>query len=391
MGERRKNSIGRRTWRVGISIVLGLTLGVTSVSGQASNSVTMKATKVKDKVYIEADAFEQMTGSKGMYDAKTKTYRYAPNDIPAIVKKVSPSVVSIIGKHRDAEDNSDNWLAHGTGVVVRQDGWIVTNAHVISELVHPLVVTPNGKSYPVTKWFADEESDLAIAKIAVTGLQPVSFVQPDAALQVGESVVALGTPVSFTLRNSATTGIISGTDRAVESSYKLIQTDAAINPGNSGGPLVNMKGEVVGINSMKFAAVGIENMGFAIPADTVKMAVQHFFKFGKIMRASLGVEMEESWAAYVGLPSDDPIKVTTVQSTSAKKAGIAAGDVLYSINGKSVKTIVDVHEALKLKLPGQPVKLMMQSGGDLVARTVTLTEEKPVKNSEEQQSIEVAD
>lgn len=396
MGERRKNGSGRRerAWRVGLCIVLGLTMGVmgvATVSGQASNIVTMKAAKVKDKVYIEADAFEQMTGNKGTYDAKTKTYRYAPNDIPAIVKKVSPSVVSIIGKHRDAEDNSDNWLAHGTGVAVRQDGWIVTNAHVISELAHPMVVTPNGKSYPVTKWFADEESDLAIAKIAVTGLHPISFVQPDAALQVGESVVALGTPVSFTLRNSATMGIISGTDRAVDSKYKLIQTDAAINPGNSGGPLVNMKGEVVGINSMKFAAVGIENMGFAIPADTVKMAVRHFFKFGKIKRASLGAELEESWAAYVGLPSDDPIKVTNVQSASAKKAGITAGDVLFSIDGKSVKTLVDVHEALKLKLPGQQVKLMMQSGGDLVARTITLAEEEPVQKSEEQESLEIAD
>ncbi|WP_289356584.1 S1C family serine protease [Paenibacillus sp. S-12] len=382
-----RNTMKRRLLLFAAFVLFGASVVPASAGAEAS----FRAVKVKDKVYVEAEALEQVAGGKGTYDNKSNTYRFKSNDIPAIVEKVSPSVVSIIGRQVDAEDNSDNWLSHGTGVVIRKDGWIVTNAHVILALKKPVVVTPEGKSYAVSKWFADEESDIALIKIAAQNMKPAVFVRPNSTLKVGEAVVALGTPVSFMLRNSATSGIISGIDRAVDSSYKLIQTDAAINPGNSGGPLVNMRGEVIGINSMKFAAVGIENMGFTIPADTVTMVVQHFFKYSKMKRASIGVELEESWAAYVGLPTDDPIRVTNVVSPQAKKAGIAEGDVLYAINGKPVKTLVDVNEVLKVYLPGQQVKLTMQAKGNLVTKVVALSEAtKPAvkKESEVDKNME---
>lgn len=379
--------LSRRTGRNRVALfIVSLLVGASVLPTAAGAEASFRAVKVKDKVYVEAEALEKVAGGKGTYDSKSNTYQYKPNDIPTIVEKVSPSVVSIIGRQIDAEDDSDNWLSHGTGVVVRKDGWIVTNAHVILALQKPVVVTPEGKSYPVSKWFADEESDIALIKINAQNMKPATFVRPNPTLKVGEGVVALGTPVSFTLRNSATSGIISGIDRAVDSSYKLIQTDAAINPGNSGGPLVNMHGEVIGINTLKFAAVGIENMGFAIPSDTVNLIVQHFFKYSKVKRASIGVELEESWAAYVGLPTDVPIKVTSVVSAQAKKAGITEGDVLYAINGKPVKTLVDVHEALKSFLPGQQVKLTMQSKGNLVAKMVVLSE--AVKPAVKEKSVD---
>ncbi|UHA76040.1 trypsin-like peptidase domain-containing protein [Paenibacillus sp. 481] len=342
-----------------------------------SSSVSLPAKKEGGKVFVQADAFVQMFGGSGTYDAKTNSFRYIPNDVSTVVQKVGPSVVAIIGRDKEAEESENplEMLSHGTGVIVKADGWIVTNAHVITSLKKPVVVTPDGKTHAVKKFFADELSDIALVKIDTKGLKPATFVRADGALKVGEPVVAIGTPVSFNLRNSATAGVISGLDRALESSYKLIQTDAAINPGNSGGPLVNMKGEVVGINTMKYSAIGIENMGFTVPADTVTLAVQHFFKFGKVKRASIGAELEESWEAFVGLPTKDAVKVSEVVSASAKKAGLKKGDVLVAINGKKMNNLVDVVESLKTVLPGKQVKLTMLSRGKVVSRVVTLTDE----------------
>lgn len=160
----------------------------------------------------------------------------------------------------------------------------------------------------------------------------------------------------------------------MNASYRLIQSDTAINPGNSGGPLVNLKGEVIGINTMKYAAVGVENTGFSIPAETVHYVIHHYFKYGEVKRASLGLTLEESWSAIVGLPTDDPLTVTSVHTNEAEKAKIQEGDVLYSIDGVRVTSVVDINELLKKYLPGQKVKLLMQSDGDIVTRYLVLTQ-----------------
>ncbi|WP_082423239.1 S1C family serine protease [Paenibacillus dakarensis] len=313
-------------------------------------------------------------------EAKSVSSASINDPVPQVVKSLSPSVVGIIGKTPggSSQSSEDRYnLAHGTGVILKSDGWIITNAHVVNGLTGVTVVTSDGKTYKANKIFSDYVSDIALVKINAKSLTPARFASSSTTAQVGEKVVAIGTPISFSLRNSATAGVVSGLDRSVDGSYRLIQTDTAINPGNSGGPLVNMKGEVIGINSMKFSAIGIENMGFAIPVDTVQYVTGHLLKYGKVKRADLGIELEESWSAIVGLPSDDPLTVRKVTAVPAQKAGIKEEDVLYAINGKRVYSIVDINEMLKSYMPGAKVSVLMQSDGDIVIRRLTLSSGSP--------------
>lgn len=305
---------------------------------------------------------------------------YAANhaDVPQVVEKTTPSVVAIIGRPSGSDkawENNRYNLAHGTGVIVQSDGVIITNAHVVKEMNNIVVVTSEGKTYTGRTTHLDEESDLALVKIEASGLHPASFAA-SADIHVGDTVAAIGTPISFALRNSVTVGIVSGIDRSVNSKYQLIQTDAAINPGNSGGALINMKGEVVGINTMKYADFGVENLGFAIPVDTVQYVLKHFQLYGKVKRPYLGLELEESWEAVVGLPSTDGLRVAYVDPDSpAAQAGIKQGDQFLSIDSRNVKTIVDYNEALKNFLPGQKVAVALISGGLNVLKEVTLGED----------------
>ena len=145
------------------------------------------------------------------------------------------------------------------------------------------------------------------------------------------------------MRNSTTKGIISGTDvRVKDAMYPLIQTDAAINSGNSGGPLVNMRGEVVGINSSKYSGLGVEGMAFSIPTDTINYVLGQFEKNGKVLRPDIGVGFDESWEARIGLPTSNGI--TVKNSTSSE---LMNGDVVTAVNGIAVHSIIDYNKAVR--------------------------------------------
>ncbi|BBH23951.1 protease [Paenibacillus baekrokdamisoli] len=348
-----------------------------AIAAGTAGSTLLDAKVINGEVYVKASSLTKALGGTGVYDAKANSYAYTPaSQVPDVIKKVSPSVVAIIGKPTDSNSSDRYALAHGTGVVWKADGWILTNAHVVKDMTNIVVVTADGKQYEGKRTNVDETSDLALVKISATNLKPATFASVPLQLQVGETVIAIGTPVSFTLRNTATTGVLSGMNRSIASAYKLLQTDAAINPGNSGGPLVNMKGEVIGINSLKFVSSGIESLGFSIPADTVRYVVNQFFKYGRVMHPSLGLELEESWSAIVGLPTTEPLKVTSLTSDSARKANIKPGDLLYSVAGKAITSAVDLNELLKAYLPGQSIEVTLQSGGDIITRKLTLIEAK---------------
>lgn len=278
------------------------------------------------------------------------------NSITKIVSKVSPSVVGIIGKLKesssDYNETSDNMI-FGTGVIYRSNGYIITNAHVVKDMDRIVVVLSNSKAYKARLKAIDESLDLAVIKIDKGGLQTATFGNiSDVA--VGQDVIAIGTPLSFSLRNSATKGIISGMNRSADGEYRFIQSDAAINGGNSGGPLVNMKGEVIGINSVKLVGFGVEGLNFSIPIDTVKYAIKHFENFGKIQRPYLGISFTDSITSQYGLPStSEGITVKDIEEGSpAEEYDIEVDDKIVSINGTSVNSVIDYNEEMLKYLPG---------------------------------------
>lgn len=289
------------------------------------------------------------------------------NNITKIINKVSPSVVGIIGKLKessyDYSEYTDN-LVFGTGVIYRSDGYIITNAHVVKDMDSIVVVLSNSKAYRARLKAIDESLDLAVVKIDKGGLTPAVFGNISDVV-VGQEVIAIGTPLSFSLRNSATKGIISGMNRSTDGEYRLIQSDAAINGGNSGGPLVNSKGQVIGINSVKLIGFGVEGLNFSIPVDTVKYAINHFEKFGKIKRPYMGIIFSESITSKYGLPSTvEGLTVRDiVEDSPSEQYDIQVDDKLISVNDHKVNSIIDYNEEMKKYLPGDKAVFKLLRGG----------------------------
>ena len=344
--------------------------------------VETDARLIDDRIYVPLRAVSEMLGAEVNWNSDTNTasvtLNHFDNVIPSILKKVSPCVVGIIGnwKTKNGDSYSSRYqeeIIHGTGVIIEQDGKILTNAHVVSEMETIVVVLSDGSGYQANLLSIDEESDLALIKIDRTGL-PVAELANEEDVVIGQYVVAIGTPISFSLRNSASIGIISGVNRSINSSYRLIQTDAAINPGNSGGPLINLDGKVVGINSSKFMGTGIEGMGFSIPLNTINYVLDHFKKYGRVMRPYLGTEFQEGWAARIGLPSDEGLEIISVKENSAAdQAGLKEGDILISINDCKVHSIVDFNEEMKKYVPNNNVNIKFERDGVIQNISVVLT------------------
>ena len=305
--------------------------------------------------YIPLRAVSETMGAEVEWDAKTRSayVSFTEDDaIAQIVADVSPSVVTIIGNHKSEGDvyKYNNPTAHGSGVIYKSNGHIITNAHVVKDIKNLTVVLNDGQSLSGKVLYSDEDADLAVVKIDKLGLKPITFADKSTILS-GKTAIAIGTPISLSMRNSVTKGIVSGSDVALSGShFKLIQTDAAINPGNSGGPLVNAKGELIGINSSKFMSVGIDNMGFAIPIDTVEYALSQFEKNGKIVYPKFGFEIEESWEAKIGLPTNKGVTVK-----NSKLENIPGDSVITKLNGIDVHSIADWNEAIKDTFDGKSI------------------------------------
>lgn len=327
--------------------------------------------------YVPIRAVAENMGANVTYDAETHTAIIKSADVVAseMIAEVSKSVVAIIGNYKDDGINDNvQAVSHGSGVVIKSGGEILTNAHVVKNLEQIIVVMNDGLGYTARLKYIDEDIDLAVVKIEKIGLTPIKFADPSE-IVAGKTAYAIGTPVSFSMRNSVSKGIISGINSSAFSDYRLIQTDAAINPGNSGGPLVNLKGELIGINSSKFMSSYIERIGFAIPIDTVKYALNQFELYGKIRKVNLGMRYQNTWAASIGLPTREGLTVKAVDAGSAAdSAGIQPGDVINKIGEDEIHSIVDFNEAMKKHKIGSIAVFQMQRGETIFNTNVVITE-----------------
>ena len=322
------------------------------------------------------------------------------NIVIDVAEKVSPSVVTVRIKKtqvfrqpifdffgqlgRTQERNIEQDI--GSGFVIEDDGLIATNKHVVGDTDAKYeVVTKDGKTYEVEKIYRDPANDLAILKINASGLKPVEM-GDSSKLKVGQFVVAIGTALGE-FRHTVTTGVVSGLGRGItagsafegfaERLDDVIQTDAAINPGNSGGPLLNSAGQVVGVNT----AVSSEgqNIGFAIPINVIKEAIDNFNKTGQFSRPFLGVKyriLDQKTALMNDVPQGAYIE-EIVADSPAEKAGLEAGDIITKIVGQKIAgDDGSLAKIISGKKVGDKVDVEYYRDGDTKTVTVTLEEAK---------------
>lgn len=293
-----------------------------------------------------------------------------------IYVKCSPSVVSITSEARSGNSS-------GSGVIFSEDGYVVTNYHVIEGGEYYTVLLSDGRSQPARLVGTDPTSDLAVLQVNATDLTPAQFGDSDS-LRVGDIVVAIGDPLGVELRGSMTDGIISAINRNVNvggRTMNLIQTNAALNSGNSGGPLINNSGQVIGINTIKIGAftdsAGVEGLGFAIPSAVVKDIVSQILSQGYVSgRPFLGITGESLsvfYQRYYRLPAG--LYVTAVaEGSSAAEVGIVPGDILISIDGTSIRTQNDLDTALYNYAAGDQMEIIIYRSGYTMQATLTLAE-----------------
>lgn len=305
--------------------------------------------------------------------------------VTQVAEKAKPSVVGILTTIKTTR-STEKGRAAGTGWVYK-DGVIVTNAHVVDQAqeVKVLYADKTVETVAPTQIFADETSDVAVIKVTTKGLKPLAIGNSEA-VKVGEMVVAVGNPLGFRLGNSVSAGILSGTGRTLGSGYPFLQFDAAINPGNSGGPLFNLKGEVIGINSMKMADIGVEGLSFAIPSTTFVNIAETLLKDGKVERATLGITLDEGWEAYFGVPNTEGVTIASIISDGpVGLTGLRSGDKLVKLDNTPVYTSDDYYAFLSAKKPGDQVIITVKRSGQLLsARTKLVSQDALRKIVEEE-------
>jgi len=297
-------------------------------------------------------------------------------DVAAIIQKDEPAIVAITTGGGPGSGNG----GAGTGFVITQDGYIVTNNHVAESAAKIEVAFTNGEIASAKIVGTDPSADLAVLKVDRTGLPTVELGDSDA-VQVGDEVVAIGNALALEGGLSVTRGIISGTDRDVDtevgsSLVGMLQTDAAINPGNSGGPLLDAQGRVLGINTAIANPASAQNVGFAIPISRAKPIIEDL----RLGRAAtfLGVSTRNvtpAAARELDLKVDAGAYVAKVTAgTPAKDAGIQEGDVIVEIGGKTIGDSGDVQTAVREHRPGDKVTVVVDRKGERKTLDATLTE-----------------
>lgn len=326
-------------------------------------------------------------GGKQSYDNLTssglKQSTKGRKSISQIVGENENSVVEVTTeKKSQSMFGSTEQEGAGSGVIVKKDGYIVTNNHVVADANSVSVRLHNGNNYSAQIVGTDAQNDIAVIKIDAKGLK-AAIIGKSADLSVGDMAVAIGNPLGQ-LGGTATQGIISALDRKLDmegQTLSLLQTDAAINPGNSGGGLFNGSGELVGIVDAKASGTGIEGLGFALPIDNVAPVIDDIIKNGHVTnRPALGItiyELSDEEAAYQGLAKGG-VYIKDVKGEAAKKAGLKSGDRIAKFEGKEVENSNAFIHAVQSRKIGDKVKLEVEREGKSVSVTVTLEDSSKV-------------
>lgn len=360
------------------------------LSSVAAFFVAKAATPDKDaaKVVYNSDGQAVRTVNLSLSDYPDFTYA-AENAVDAVVfvkvtmqsqrdQSIDPFFRFFFG-----EDGSNGQprmrQGSGSGVIIRSDGYIVTNNHVVADATDVEVTLNNNKTYKATVIGTDRTTDVALIKIDASGLPTIKFADSDK-LRLGEWVLAIGSPLGEELRSTITAGIVSAKGRSMpnyDGDFKIesfIQTDAAVNAGNSGGALVNKEGELVGINTAIVSTTGsYTGYSFAIPSNIVSKIVSDLIDFGSVKRAVLGVSMrslDEKTAKDLKLSSLDGVYIEEVsQGGAADKAGVKHGDVIVAIDSTVIKTPSRLQEKVNSFHPGDKITLkVLRDGKELSLR-----------------------
>lgn len=292
--------------------------------------------------------------------------------IKSVVEQCANSVVEI---QTESVTNGSNPFQQyvssgaGSGVILTQDGYIVTNHHVIEDANSITVRTRSGDEYNASLVGSDEQSDLVVLKIDATGLTP-AVLGDSTTLEVGDLAIAIGNPLGE-LGGSVTSGIISALDREMTidgQTMTLLQTDAAVNPGNSGGGLFNANGDLIGIVNAKSSGENVEGIGFAIPISTATDIIDELIANGEVTsRPTLGVSLynveDEMTASQLGVDSTGVYIVQIVDGGAADNAGLRSGDRIVSVDGSEVSSASDVRAALNKHKIGESISITVERNG----------------------------
>lgn len=322
--------------------------------------------------------------SKKIQEANTNI----TSDVTKVVEKSENKVVTITAKAAKQE------IGTGSGAVYRVDDktvYIITNHHVVAEVEDVEVTFANQKTVKASVIGKDELTDLALLKATVDFDAEAFVVGNSSLVKKGEYVIAMGSPLGIEYQGSVSGGLISGTNRRMEMDIdnngiadwdvNVLQTDAAINPGNSGGPLINMAGELIGINSMKISDTSVEGFGFALPISEVIPIISELEKNGKVVRPILGISVQpinqltQMDRAYLGIDKDvkNGIFIIKVSKNSpASAAGVEVGDVLLKMDGTEVVDFKQFRQVLYSKKVGDKVSLTINRDGKIIEKSATL-------------------
>ncbi len=372
---------------VGCAVVVGTCFGVPSIRSEILGTNSGLSNSNSSSSNSENSGYVSQTSLSNYSDTSV----YAANKIlPSIVGiKVEYNVNSLVSMF-GRQTQSTTAQASGSGIIISEDGYILTNNHIVStssedsfyEVSEATKVTVtlfgDETEYEAQIIGTDEQTDLAVIKIDKTGLTKAEFADSDN-IKVGEFAMAVGNPLG--LESSITCGVVSAVNREVTDSdgktYTLIQTDAAINAGNSGGALVNSQGQVIGINTLKLEGNGIEGMGFAIPINSTEDIASQLIQYSKVKRPYIGItgmDLDEETAKANNLVVGIYVKAID-DFSAAEKAGLKIGDVIIEADGKDITTMDELNEIKNSHQIGDEMTVKVNRNGEERDLTITLGEQ----------------